>query len=383
MLYRRASAVAAFWTPQGCLVRNYARGTSVVLTQTGFAIVNAASTWQTKSDIVGGLATIDDADIDAALSDLSAAGILETSAAPLSVRELSLASWESWNPTAALFHLDTRDLTYATREGALELLPLRALARRCPDREDDTELPQLPLSPYPRGKGLPSVLLRRRSWRRFGRQPISERQLSALLGLTWGTQRWVRHPADFDLPLKTSPSPGGSHSLEAYVCVRRVTGVPSGLYRYLSNSHGLARIGDAWSDDELAAKLAHQTWITGSAAVFFIASRFDRVQWKYPNPRTYRSVLIEAGHFCQTFCLVATWLGLAPFCTAAFKDSAVELSLGLDGVSEAVLYAMGAGSRPAGVSWAPAPDGPAPRTRAPAHLSRTRQTRGTTKETPE
>jgi len=25
-----------------------------------------------------------------------------------------------------------------------------------------------------------------------------------------------------------------------------------------------------------------------------------------------RSVLLEARHFCQTFCLVATWLGLAP-----------------------------------------------------------------------
>jgi hypothetical protein len=33
------------------------------------------------------------------------------------------------------------------------------------------------------------------------------------------------------------------------------------------------------------------------------------------------AVLIDAGYVCQTFCFVATWLGLAPFCTMALPDS--------------------------------------------------------------
>ena len=74
-------------------------------------------------------------------------------------------------------------------------------------------------------------------------------------------------------------------------------------------------------------------------------------------PRAYRSVLTEAGHLCQTFCLVATWLGLAPFCTLALADSRIERDLGLDGRTESVLYAAGVGSRSPGVDWAPTPKG--------------------------
>jgi nitroreductase len=87
-----------------------------------------------------------------------------------------------------------------------------------------------------------------------------------------------------------------------------------------------------------------------------ITAVFGRMEWKYPSPRAYRDVLLEAGHFCQTFCLVATSLGLAPFCTGALADSIIERDLGLDGVSESVLYACGAGTRPPKVRWAPWPE---------------------------
>jgi len=73
---------------------------------------------------------------------------------------------------------------------------------------------------------------------------------------------------------------------------------------------------------------------------------FAREQWKYPTPRAYRVVQLDAGHLCQTFCLVATALGLAPFSTAALADSRIERALGIDGVSESVIYAAGVGQRP-------------------------------------
>jgi hypothetical protein len=67
--------------------------------------------------------------------------------------------------------------------------------------------------------------------------------------------------------------------------------------------------------------------------------------WKYRFARAYRVVLLDAGHLCQTFCLTATWLGLAPFCTAALNDSLIERDLGVDGVTESALYVAGAGMR--------------------------------------
>jgi hypothetical protein len=57
-------------------------------------------------------------------------------------------------------------------------------------------------------------------------------------------------------------------------------------------------------------------------------------------------VFVEAGHQCQTFCLLATDLGLAPFCSMALADSAIETDLGIDGVSEAAIYLAGVGTRP-------------------------------------
>jgi nitroreductase len=112
---------------------------------------------------------------------------------------------------------------------------------------------------------------------------------------------------------------------------------------------------------------------------------FPRVQWKYSFARAYRVVLLEAGHFCQTFCLIATWLKLAPFCTAALADSTIEQALGVDGATESVLYAMGVGTRPAGAPWTPWPDrndpikltAPASRRRRP---SKTRSRHGSDRD---
>jgi SagB-type dehydrogenase family enzyme len=70
---------------------------------------------------------------------------------------------------------------------------------------------------------------------------------------------------------------------------------------------------------------------------------FERTMWKYPKGRAYRVVLLDAGHLCQTFCLVATWLGLAPFCTAALSDKLIEKDLQIDGINESVLYVAGVG----------------------------------------
>ena len=113
--------------------------------------------------------------------------------------------------------------------------------------------------------------------------------------------------------------------------------------------------------------------------IVFMTSVFPRVQWKYRTSRAYRTVLLEAGHFCQTFCLTATWLGLAPFCTAAMADSVLERSLGVDGVTESVIYVAGVGSRPRATTWAPWPDVETlPQTSEPAFLARFSRKSGAT-----
>jgi hypothetical protein len=81
--------------------------------------------------------------------------------------------------------------------------------------------------------------------------------------------------------------------------------------------------------------------VSGSARVsqpLLRIAHLPRLALSYQYSRAYGVILLEAGHFGQTFCLVATWLGLAPFCTAALDDGKIESDLDLN-AGEALLYA--------------------------------------------
>ncbi len=91
------------------------------------------------------------------------------------------------------------------------------------------------------------------------------------------------------------------------------------MYHYNAEKHELDRIGGGVTRVELQKLLGHQHWFANTAFLIMMTAVFGRTQWKYDFPRVYRAVLLEAGHLCQTFCLTATWLGLAPFCTIALS----------------------------------------------------------------
>jgi SagB-type dehydrogenase family enzyme len=160
------------------------------------------------------------------------------------------------------------------------------------------------------------------------------------------------------MALKTAPSGGARHSIEAYVLVRRVEGIAPGLYHYQPASHQLHAMRELSAGDSKAAMLAYlprQGFYGDASAIVLMTTVFARVQWRYAFARAYRTILAEAGHHAQTFCLVATWLGLAPFCTMALADSRIERDLQIDGVGESVIYAAGVGPRPPDTDWAPWP----------------------------
>ena len=136
----------------------------------------------------------------------------------------------------------------------------------------------------------------------------------------------------------------------------RVRGLPSGLYHYSPDKHRLEILRKGCRPREFGSFLAGQSWYGSAGALLFMSAVFKRNQWKYPDSAAYRTIILDAGHMCQTFCLTATWLGLAPFCTMALADSKVEKALGLDGISESVVYAAGVGTRPPVKDWAPWPE---------------------------
>jgi SagB-type dehydrogenase family enzyme len=158
---------------------------------------------------------------------------------------------------------------------------------------------------------------------------------------------------------------------KAYVLVVNVKGVPPGLYHFSPRTARLHLIRRGATSQQLVDYVSGQDYYAGASALVLMTAVLPRVQWRYQHARSYRSLLLDAGHICQTFCLVATWLGLAPFCTQALADSRIERDLGVDGVSEILLYSAGVGTRPADGQWvqwpkeAPGADPPAPKRRRP------------------
>jgi SagB-type dehydrogenase family enzyme len=214
------------------------------------------------------------------------------------------------------------------------------------------------------------ALLERRTWRRFGTGRLAFADLATLLQLTWGVHGWIQVPGVGRFALKTSPSGGARHSIEVYVLARKVDGLRRGLYHYNPDTHRLGLVSQS-GPRRVSDYLPGQAWYDDASAVMLMTAVFERVQWRYPYARAYRAVLAESGHLCQTFCLVATSLGLAPFCTMALADSRIERDLKIDGVSESVIYAAGVGARPKGVDWAPWPGSDrTPVLTPPAHAGR-------------
>lgn len=256
--------------------------------------------------------------------------------------------WEPWSPSASYFHFSTKDVKYE-RSDAEDFSSLRELARRKPlppRRKHNPSVKRVMLSKHIGTGEFERVLKERRTWREFSSRPPELSQLETLLLLSFGVQGWAKIRGVGCLPLKTSPSGGALHPLESYVLIRNVKGIAAGIYHYNAEDHCLELLRAGTSKIEIKKLLAGQDWFCGAAFVVFVTAIFRRSQWKYGHPRAYRVVLAEAGHVCQTFCLTATWLGLAPFCTMALADTKIERVLGVDGITESVVYAMGAGVQP-------------------------------------
>jgi SagB-type dehydrogenase family enzyme len=196
------------------------------------------------------------------------------------------------------------------------------------------------------------VLRARRTWRRYSVIGVRLDELSTLLAFTAGVQHWV-HVGERRMPLKTSPSGGARHAIECYVVCRNVQGVSAGIYHYAGDRHALERLRGAVSLERMQAYVPSSSYFANASAMVFFAAVFERIIWRYAYSRAYRAALVEAGHVCQTFCLTATWLGLAPYCVMGLADTLVEADLGLDGITESVLYCAGVGRPPRGTKSAP------------------------------
>ena len=191
---------------------------------------------------------------------------------------------------------------------------------------------ELPAAPPGSGIAFEDILQRRRSIRRFTRQPMDLGQLAYLLWASTGVQR-----IEAGHELRTTPSAGALYPIETYLVVNNVDGLARGVYHYSIRHHLLEeiRVGDCGQG--IAAAALGQGMCAEAAVVFVWTAIFRRSKWKY-DQRAYRYVYLDAGHIGHALALSAVALGLGCCQVAALFDDEVNDVLGVDGDEESVVY---------------------------------------------
>lgn len=173
----------------------------------------------------------------------------------------------------------------------------------------DTPGPALALpAPTPLARDLHSVIVARRSQRRFDGAPLALADLSSIL-------------AD------VRQSPQLSAALEVNVVVNRVAGLAPGVYRY-GPGHVLRLLRSGQFGGAAQSAALSQDVIGDAAAVLVLSA--DRERVLAHGPRGYRHALIEAGLMSERWLLSAVGRGLGACPVGAFYDDEAAALLGAD-----------------------------------------------------
>lgn len=196
------------------------------------------------------------------------------------------------------------------------------------------------------------VLESRRSRRDFGAEPIALESLGEFLFRAARVQRRIprrRGPTSYAWTERPSPSGGASHSLELYLAVRHCARLAPGLYHYDPDAHRLEPFANSAHDAAALIAQARDS-VPGAGApalLVILASRFERVQWKYES-MAYATILKDVGALLQTMYLVATAMGLAPCAVGGGDAERFAQAIGRSYFEESSVGEFLLGTRPQG-----------------------------------
>ena len=198
---------------------------------------------------------------------------------------------------------------------------------------------ELPRVVAPAGPPIEQVIARRRSVREYADRRVTLAEVSRLLRDANG----ITDERDPTLAFRAAPSSGALYPVEIYPVIFAVDGAAPGVYHYDVRGHRLTQLrpGD-FRDDLFQAALA-QEMLVRCDLVLVLTGLWPRVQWKYVE-RSYRYILLEAGHVGQNVYLAATALGLGPCGIGAFFDDQINRLLGLDEREEQSVYLLAIGA---------------------------------------
>lgn len=144
---------------------------------------------------------------------------------------------------------------------------------------------------------------------------------------------------------RTSPSGGARHPSEGYVVALDVAGLANGIYHCCWRRGKLHRVGGATQvrPDVVRAACPWFYRFGDPAAIVIVTAVFERNMFRYREPRTLRTIFMDAGHLCSTLELLCAAYGLPTLVHHGIDDERVEELLNLEPLTEAAIAAVAIG----------------------------------------
>jgi SagB-type dehydrogenase family enzyme len=342
-MIRRHGQLLCRWLPTGLEIAVPGRKAWLRLSEDLRQLLQAVGDGVETAHLLASVAEGDRHQLEKAIVELLSLGILVRSDAA----ERQPVLWQRWGQVTQRYHIESRDAYLPVGH------PDHASVAEAITAQDDApsvhkDYPGLPVVELPRQlipltTALEDAFMARRTCRTFADVPLTTHQLSTLLFHTFSSYRTVDAGPFGVLQSKASPAAGARHEVEAYVVVFDVAGLAPGLYHYGQEAHVLRLLSDDVPRERVAEIAYRQRPSYGAPITIFTTAVTARLSWKYRHPRAYRLWMYDAGHYGQTFALTATAMGLGPFQTVMFNDTATEGLLGIDPDDEFAVYLLAAG----------------------------------------
>ncbi|MCP1133373.1 SagB/ThcOx family dehydrogenase [Paenibacillus polysaccharolyticus] len=136
------------------------------------------------------------------------------------------------------------------------------------------------------------------------------------------------YPTSEPLYMKTSPSMGARHPVEAYVWVRAVNGLNEGFYHVCVGDHQLDYLSDRkLSSEELSEWIPEINEVRNEPprAILVLTAVFERSMYRYREPHIFRTIHLDVGHLSASVELIANSCGMIVANFSITKVFAAEL----------------------------------------------------------
>ena len=179
------------------------------------------------------------------------------------------------------------------------------------------------------------------------RRPLALDTVGTIVSGTFGVLRRrsaLRKDREAEYLRKTSPSGGARHPTEGYLVAIAVDGLAPGLYHHAVAEHALARVGEPLSPAVLERVFPgpmRAPFRVGALVV--MTTVFERNMYRYREPRTYRSLMMDVGHIQETLSVISSGCGISSHDDHDIDLPEAERVFGLRPLREGVICATALG----------------------------------------